>query len=491
MPNLSVRLSARKLRRLPASIPPARDTEFRVGFTCCAPGDVSAQHESSSIVRWSPWRTMPNTPVVEMDVKLSVTIPAAVSSCALNILVVEQPAAASAAQNSNTSTILIDQFHELMYSGALEGPFSNTLWSVEGSFDLTELPDPPRSLLADVAVPDQQPLLPVAAASPSIAAAQDASSSGPTALPASPLYVSDGTLPKGVAEAIAELRFPPRVSVKLFARGEGSSTTVAPSRLAAVLLVPQRESGLTEDDLEIMEDTFSVRLGQSLVLTVEGNADIRSALWRPEMSGLLNVAGQAYGTQTRSDRSTQTGDLAQLLTRPFTAHSHSQAAMSKTDDAKLRIESSEGYRAARAEIDEATKREAAAFAEASRLRHVVVSLEKEVKELQHELRQAKLSGDACAPMRADWAASATGESPSQNRSFCAAKDGSVSQSHRGSAVAAERTLEQHLPDGRQSVVSPFRFSSPSLAVTTRSEADIGYLRRQQRRTPSPVDDVFL
>lgn len=186
------------------------------------------------------------------------------------------------------------------------------------------------------------------------------------------------------------LEYPPYIAAKIYARGSDRSgvmrSGVRPqlSRLAALILAPCRDGTLTASDLEFLSDSFSVDLGHSVVTTVGENASISSALWRPELASTLNTAGKAFGTNSRSDVGTQTGDVAQLLSKDYVAHYDSAAAAALRSDAKDRLENSKAFHILKHDILEANRREMQAVAEAQELRVALAKAMHQLRELRND-----------------------------------------------------------------------------------------------------------
>ncbi|CUG94141.1 Hypothetical protein, putative [Bodo saltans] len=338
-------------------------------------------------------------------------------------------------------TIVVD-VHELVFSGTLSGPFlgasttngGKTKWMVTGVIQLKEMEGattaPIVGNMAAMAVPPlQQPQLvippsilltpmlrsvtppPLLAASAPVAVAPavipeftgcvqgEHNDRVETGAPQTQASTSELDLPKSVRDALDALEFPPFVAAKIFARGgEPPSKSLSlgnrrqptsSSRIAAIILAPCRDATLSEEDLAFMCDSFSVELGHSVVTTVGGNSAISSALWRPELASSLNTAGKEFGTNARTDVATQTGDLAQLLSREYVAQFDSAAAVSLRTDAKEKLENSRAFQILKHDIAEANRREMQAVAEAQQLR---VSLAKAMQQID-ELRNGSTEDD--------------------------------------------------------------------------------------------------
>jgi hypothetical protein len=333
--------------------------------------------------------------------------------------------------SSTVACVIVVDVHELVYSGELSGPFtgasstsgSKTKWMVTGTIQLKEQLGTAVSAVAPAAIPTKQHNLQPYAA-PSILLPPSASSQ-PTSTPppSTPVAVAPTSAPvlslplenilppkptpqrsherhdaslehaadlsKSVREALDALEFPPFVAAKIFARGvemsgHGTKSSQLPtSRIAAIILAPCRDPTLSAEDLEFMCDTFSVDLGHSVVTTIGGNAAISSALWRPELASMLNTAGKAFGTNTRSDAATQTGDLAQLLGRDYVAQFDSAAAVALRTDAKEKLENSKAFQILKHDIADANRREMQAVAEAQHLRASLAKAMQQIDELRN------------------------------------------------------------------------------------------------------------
>lgn len=315
--------------------------------------------------------------------------------------------------------------HDLVYNGSLSGPFvgaqrkGGVKWTVEGSIQLVEvgsaipplLPPPlehtstvpnkelaqpvlnnemPQPILLPPSVIDLEPLPHRSTAPPAATQLADFPPARDRDHTAQGKQ-STSDLPRCVVESLQSLGFRPAISTKIFARAtvtrnplNNGQSDVSPSRLAALVVVPNRDSSMSDADLEFLCDSFSVDLGQSVVITVGQNASVTSALWRPELSNALNTAGREFGTNTRSDAATQTGDLTQLLTPTFRVHSDSPAASALLANAQERLENTKAFQLMKNAVSDANRREMQAVAEAQSLRQALAKAMQEMDDLRNE-----------------------------------------------------------------------------------------------------------